>query len=307
MTQKVYRIRNWKKYNKSLVQRGNITLWLNENSVKKWYAKQTGGKGRPLIYSDSAIELCIIFRVLHGLPYRSCQGFVAGLFALMKLPLSVPSYSQLCRRQKELKTKLQHQVKGRIHVVLDATGLKIYGEGEWKVKQHGYSKRRMWRKLHIGLDVESQEVVMMELTDNHVGENKLLSALLNQYDDDLSCVGGDKGYDSYECHETVGRGGATSAIAVQRKAKIRKRYKKNETLVRDDIVRRIREVGRKQWKREVCYHRRSLVETAFSRYKQFFGEKLRSHTLENQKIETIIGCNILNQFTQLGMPITTAQ
>lgn len=304
MVKKAYRVRNWAQYNKALVQRGSVTFWINKNSMKQWYEKKNkrNARGRPKIYSNIAIEACIVMKVLFKLAYRQCQGFVESICTALKLKIESPSYTQICRRQKELDIKLQHQVKGPIHVVVDATGLKIFGEGEWKVRQHGYSKHRMWRKLHVGIDVESKEFVMVELTDNHIGESKLLKPLLDQYTDDLIKVGGDKGYDSYECHEAIGRRGAKSAILLQRKAKIRKRKNKDtEPLVRDDIVRRMRKVGRKRWKEEVSYHSRSLVENAFYRYKTILGGKLRSISIENQKIEALVGCNILNKFAQLGM------
>lgn len=297
------RVRNWRQYNKKLIAQGSIELWINEEAVKHWQAQQRKrqGRGRPRIYSDVAIETCVMLKVLFQLTYRRCQGFVTSLFHLMKLEVKMLHYSQICRRQKELKLSLRHEVQGKIHVVVDGTGLKIFGEGEWKVRQHGYSKHRMWRKLHIGLDVDSQEIVMMELTENNIGENALLKPLLDQYvTGELGCVGGDKGYDSYACHEEIGNRGAQSAIEPQRKAKVRNRKHRGKQLVRDEIVRRIRAIGREQWKKEVSYHRRSLVETAFFRYKTLFGSRLRSRLLENQKIEAMVGCNILNCFIKLG-------
>jgi len=307
MAKKAYRVRNWSEYNKALTQRGSITFWINEKTSKKWHGVGTTKqvRGRPKIYSELAIETCSTMRVLFGLTFRRCQGFVKSLFEIMKLNINPPSYTQICRRQKNLKIKLKHNVSGSIHVVVDATGLKIFGEGEWKVRQHGYSKRRMWRKLHVGVDVKTREIVMSELTDNHTGENKLLKPLLDQYTDGLIKVGADKGYDSYECHEIIGRRDAESAILLQRKSKIKKHLSKDgPPLVRDEITRRMRKVGRKQWKQEVGYHQRSLVENTFFRFKTILGGKLRSIILENQKIEVLIGCNILNKFTQLGMPIS---
>lgn len=304
MVQKTYRVRNWKQYNKALVKRGSVTFWINEDSAKKWYEPEDAKKilGRPKTYSNIAIETCLIMKVLFRLAYRQCQGFIESICSMLNLKINSPSYTQLCRRQRKLDIQLQHQVKGPIHVVVDATGLKIFGEGEWKVRQHGYSKHRMWRKLHVGIDVETKEFVMMELTDNHIGESKLLKPLLDQYTDDLITVGGDKGYDSYECHETIGRRGGKSAILIQKKARIRRRKsKETETLVRDDILRRMRKIGCAKWKKEVSYHSRSLVENAFYRYKTILGGKLRSISIENQKIEALIGCNILNKFVQLGM------
>jgi len=303
MAKKAYRVRNWSQYNKGLVQQGSVTFWINDNSIKHWYEAESKKKarGRPKIYSDIAVETCVVMKVLFKMAYRQCQGFIESICSVLKVNVKTPSYTQICRRQKKLAIQLKHQVKGPIHVVVDATGLKIFGEGEWKVRQHGYSKRRMWRKLHVGIDVKTKEFVMFELTDNHIGENKLLKLLLDQYEDDLTTVGGDKGYDSYECHEIVGRRGARSAILPQKKAKIRKRKKRGEkTLVRDDIVRRMQKVGRKKWKEEASYHSRSLVENAFYRYKTILGGKLRSISIENQKVEALVGCNILNTFRQLG-------
>lgn len=307
MAKKAYRVRNWSQYNKALVQRGSITFWINENSIKQWYEgdSQRKARGRPKTYSTIAIEACVVMKVVFKLAYRQCQGFIESLCSTLKLKVKSPSYTQICRRQKALSIQLQHQVKGPIHVVVDATGLKIFGEGEWKVRQHGYSKHRMWRKLHVGIDVGSKEFVMVELTDNHIGESKVLKALLDQYTDKLIKVGGDKGYDSYECHETIGRRGAASAILLQKKAKIRKRKNEAEKpWVRDDIVRHMRKIGRKSWKAAVSYHSRSLVENAFYRYKTILGGKLRSICIENQKIEALVGCNILNKFTQLGMCVS---
>jgi len=310
MDKKSYRVRNWGEYNKTLKQRGSITVWFNEETVSQWAAKKEMKRGRPKIYSEIAIEACVVMRVLFNLPYRQCEGFVGDLLKMMALDMKVPSYTQICRRQTTLEIKLKHTVNTNepIHVVVDATGLKIFGEGEWKVRQHGYTKRRMWRKLHVGIDVKTKQFVMMELTDNHVGENKKLQDLLKQYEGSIDKVGGDKGYDSYDCHEMVGNLGAKSAILLQRKAKERKPLREGETpLVRDNIVRRMNEVGRDQWKEEEQYHKRSLVENAFFRYKTIFGDTLKSIRIESQKIEALVACNILNKFTEMGMPISYAK
>ena len=310
MDKKSYRVRNWGEYNRALKQRGSVTFWINEETASQWKAKKEKLKGRPKIYSEVAIEACVTMRVLFDLPYRQCEGFVRDLLHLMKLDIKSPTYTQICRRQKSLKTKLKHSVNLNepIHIVVDATGLKIFGEGEWKVRQHGYTKRRMWRKLHVGIDVASKEIVTMELTDNHVGENKKLAGLLDQYEGVIDRVGGDKGYDSHDCHETVKKRGAESAILLQKKAKERRPLRDGEVpLVRDNIVRRMNEIGRDEWKKEAKYHQRSLVENTFFRYKTIFGDTLKSISMENQKVEALIGCNILNKFTQLGMPVSYAK
>jgi len=304
MAKKAYRIRNWSKYNKALVQRGNITFWMNAKTVKNWYntERKHSARGRPQVYSEVAIECCLMMKALFQLPLRATEGVIESLFEWMGVKIKTPCYTQICRRQKTLSLKLAHHVRGAIHVVIDGTGLKVFGEGEWKVRQHGYIKHRMWRKLHIGIDVKSQEIVMMELTDNKVGENKKLKGLLEQYQDGYTTIGGDKGYDSFDCHEQVGNYGAVSAINIQADAKERKKRTDEKPLVRDEIVRRIAEVGKDQWKKEVSYHSRSLVETAMFRYKTILGNKMHARNIENQKVEAMIGCNLLNAFVRLGMP-----
>lgn len=304
MAKKAYRVRNWREYNKALVARGSINLWIDKEIAKKWYAAEKNKKpGRPRTYSHLAIETCATLRVLYKLPYRTCQGFVMSIFTMLGIEIKTPSFSQICKRQKQLQSCLKHSVKGPIFAVLDGTGLKVFGEGEWKVRQHGYTKRRRWRKLHLGIDEKSKEVVMMELTDNNIGDNKLFKPLLDQYKGAYYRIGGDKAYDSYECQEEVARRGAESAIPTQRKSRVRKpKYEAGTPLARDEVVRRIRKLGRKEWKKAVDYHRRSLVETTMFRYKTIMGDKLMSHTMENQKIEALLACNVLNKFTRLGMP-----
>jgi hypothetical protein len=146
-----YRIRNWPQYNKSLVKRGSLTLWFDEESVKKWHEiKKTGGRGRPPKYTDIAILCMLTLKVVFRLPLRATQGLAASLIDLLKLSIESADYTTLCRRQKHLKVPLQKRMAGSesLHAVFDSTGLKVFGEGEWKVRQHGYSQRRTWRKLH---------------------------------------------------------------------------------------------------------------------------------------------------------------
>ena len=289
MTKKVNHVRNWSKYNKALVARGSINLWINPQVVKNWYSSlKNSERGRPKYYTDIAIECCLFLRGLFKQSLRATQGLVESIFNLMGIKIKSPCYTQICRRQKELKIQLNHNVQGPIHVVVDGTGLKIYGEGEWKVRQHGYSKHRMWRKMHIGIDVNTQQIVMMELTDNRIGENKKLKSLLEQYKEGYTTIGGDKGYDSFECHEQVGAYGAISAINTQEIAKERKPSGDGKPLVRDEIVRRIAKVGKQQWKKETNYHKRSLVETAMFRYKTTLGSKMHARVIENQKVSEIV-------------------
>ncbi|MGQ9651936.1 MAG: IS5 family transposase [Phycisphaerae bacterium] len=159
-----YRVRNWPAYNRALVNRYRLEVWLSEDVARGWYARPTGRRGRPPVYSDTAIAFCLTIRALFDLPLRGCQGFLES--ARIGLGLAVPDYSVMCRRAPGLEVKFPVRHRGeRLHLLVDSSGLKVYGEGEWKVRAHGWSRRRTWRKLHIGVDEETGEVLVARLTE----------------------------------------------------------------------------------------------------------------------------------------------
>ena len=159
----VYRVKNWSSYNRALVARGSLTVWLDDGLWKQWYAQGPSQRGAQFVYSDPTIEWMLTMRVLLGLPLRQTQGFIQSLLDLMGLALAVPDYSTLSRRQGALAVVLPKKqpdsLDSPMHLVVDSTGLKVYGEGEWKVRQHGWTKRRTWRKLHVGVNEATGEVV----------------------------------------------------------------------------------------------------------------------------------------------------
>ena len=174
MSKTRYHIRNWKDYNKSLIQRGSITVWFSEDAINKWYATSTGKRGRPSIYSDDAILTALLIRVIFHLPLRALEGFLSLLVLALGIFLQTPSYSQICRRAQLLGKHLRCLSKRKItDLVIDSTGLKVYGEGEWKVRQHGYSKRRTWRKLHLAVCPDSNEIIFVKLTENKTSDHKI--------------------------------------------------------------------------------------------------------------------------------------
>ena len=175
-----YRIRNWNDYNKSLIQRGSITLWFSEDAIKKWTApKEIGKKGRPKLYSDDAILTALIIRSVFHLPLRALQGFLTSLVVILSVGLPIPSYTQICRRAMLLGKELKKLSRKNVtNIVIDSTGLKVYGEGEWKVRQHGYSKRRTWRKLHLAVCPDSNEIIFEVLTENKIADCEVYPKLL---------------------------------------------------------------------------------------------------------------------------------
>jgi hypothetical protein len=305
MAKKAYRVRNWKEYNKILKHRGNITLWIDEKSIARWYEKTHPKKrGRPLKYSDMAIQVMLILKSVYHLKLRSCQGFVESLVSLLKLGLDVPCYTQVSRRQNRIQLPLLPTLSQPIHMVLDASGLKLFGEGEWKVRQHGWTKHRMWRKLHIGVDEKSQLIVSAALTGNDCGDDKKLPTLLENYRGAIYQVSADGAYDSHACHDAIHKRGAKGTIPPQPNPKHKRKRKEALRRPRDEVVWQVQTLGREAWKQTSGYHRRSLAETAFYRYKQLLNDKLMARTLENQQTEAWIGCHILNKMTLMGRPIS---
>jgi transposase len=218
----------------------------------------------------------------------------------MKLDLPVPHPSILSRRASTLDVVLPRQSAGKsLHVLVDATGLKVYGEGEWKVRVHGYQKRRTWRKLHLAVDEATAEVLAIVATTSNVSDKEVLPNLLEQITDEIEQVTADGGYDYRSCYEAIAQRGARAVIPPRRTGRI---HREDDVLkARNENLRRIRR-GRKKWKRESRYHRRSLVETAMMRQKTIFGSGLSSRRFQNQATEMRVRCVALNRMTQLGMP-----
>jgi len=302
-----HRIRNWKDYNRSLVQRGSITVWLSEDALEKWNATPTGKRGRPNTYSDDAILTALLIRFVFHLPLRALEGFLSSLMSIMGLYFCVPSYSQICRRAQNLGKELKRLTRRQVtDLVIDSTGLKVYGEGEWKVRQHGYSKRRMWRKLHLAICPDSNEILFVKLTDNKTPDHRVYPQFLNRAPKTVKRTYGDGAYDRAECYHANIIHGSSPIIPPQKNA----RYRPNDShhlLERNKAVLEIRGLGgddsaRMLWKKLKGYHRRSLAETGMFRFKTLFGGDLKSRTFQGQQAEAYVKSRALNIMTSLGMP-----
>jgi hypothetical protein len=301
-----YKVTNWREYNESLVRRGDITFWFDADVVASWQHENAASKvGRPFLYSDLAIEALLTLRELLRLPYRQTEGFARSLAALMQVQLAIPDFTSLQKRAAKLNivSRVSSVPREPIHVVVDSSGVKVYGEGEWKVRFHGLERRREWRKLHIAIDPSTQEIVAHVLTTNHVGDAGQVAPLLDQVGRSVKKFYGDGGYDQWNVYETLAARDITPLISIRKSASIKQhRNRAGAPLPRDENLRGIRRLGRRGWKRAVGYHRRSLVETAFSRLKRIFGETLKNRHLINQRTEAAVRCKLLNHFTRLGLP-----
>jgi hypothetical protein len=296
-------------YNKSLIQRGDITIWFGEAAISGWRYSGKRLQGAPVKYSDMAIQTALIIRSLYSLTLRSCQGFMHSLVKIMAIGVPVPDYTTICRRQRKINVPCTSRKNNNepLHIVIDSTGLKVFGEGEWKVRKHGYSKHRMWRKLHIALDPASGQIMSHSLTTNSVTDAEEVPALLHAIADPIDTLTGDGAYDKRLVYHIVQSRGIVPIIPPQRNARITQHGNGNaDPLARDEAIRAIRVLGRRRWKQNIGYHRRSLAETAMFRYKTQFGDKPLAHSLANQKVEAGINCLILNWFTSLGRPLSYA-
>jgi IS5 family transposase len=300
-----YRIRNWKEYDAALKQRGSITFWVSEDVIEQWNnTEKTGKRGASNEYSDLAIATMATVKSLFHLAGRQTEGFLESLFSLMHIELKAPDHSTLSRRLGKLSVTLPVVPKDKaVHVVVDSTGVKVYGEGEWKARQHGVSKRRTWRKLHLGVDEKTGEILAAVVTTNDYHDSEVLPDLLEQISADIEQVSGDGAYDTFDCYDEIERRQAKGVIPPRKDAKIHQHgNRKAPPHPRDKNLRCIRKVGRKRWKQESNYHRRSIAETTMFRFKVIFGGKLRSRKFDNQAVELFLQCTALNRMIQLGKP-----
>ena len=298
--------RSWRKYDRGLIARGDLTVWISPDLA--WHASEgIGRRGLPPVFSDAAIQTVMTLKVLYQLPLRAAQGLAGSLIRLAGLNWRVPHFSTPSRRQKDLTVEIPYRPRGGpLHLVVDSTGLKVLGEGEWKRRKHGADKRRVWRKVHLIIDADSHEIRAVEMTDHRHGEGALVPGLLEQLPpgEPIGVISGDGAYDTRGVYQASASRQAALVVPPRRNGK----PWKEQTVAaeeRNESLRAIRRLGRRLWNRWSGYHRRSLAETAMSRIKRL-GERLASRDPDRQVAEVQIRCTILNTFNRLGMPNTVA-
>jgi hypothetical protein len=305
-----YRLTNWPDYNKALINRGFVTLWLDEDTLANWYFQGPRPAGGLYRYSDQCIQAALALKALFRLAFRQTQGLVQSLLAVMKLDLQVPSYSQLCRRQAGLvafspPTSPDGIPPEPLHVVVDSTGLKVYGEGEWKVKKHGPDKRRTWRKLHLAANEATTDIYAVEITTNAVSDGELVKPLLADIEAPIAKLSGDGAYDQVKVYDVLETGHIQPIIPPRVNAVIWTDEAGNDLIhFRNEALIKIHAIGLAQWKQAIGYHRRSKAETVMFRWKTTFGERLSARLLLHQQTEAQVKATCLNRFTKLGMPKT---
>ena len=299
-----YRVGNWREYERALVQRGDVTLWLSADATDAWRPSPSGRPGGQKRFSDVAIETALILRLVFGLPLRQTEGFVRSVLALMGADLDAPDHTTLSRRSQPLAVMLRRiPAMGPIHLIVDSTGLSIVGQGAWAAAKHGGHSKRGWKKLHLGVD-RSGVIVAQALTDAHVDDATTAVNLIPAVDGDISSVTADAAYDTIAVYEAAGARGARVVVPPKRTAAVSRR--RPRSVARDRTVKRMQEIGQRRWKKEAGYHRQARVENVFFRYKPIIGDGLRARSSAGQGTEAVLACNVLNRMTDLGRPASYA-
>jgi len=295
-----HKITNWSQYNKALVNRGSLTFWIDEQAIKSWRCiEHHGRRGRGYIYSDVAIETALVVKGVFNLSLRALEGFTNSVFQLMDVPLTSPSYSCISKRAKTVEIKYRAKSRGPVaHVVIDSTGLKVYGEGEWKTRKHGKEKRRTWRKLHLAVDSNTHEIVSAEVTLVNVADNEVLPTLLNPLRRRIAQLSADGAYDTKACHKLLQRKDCKPTIPPRSNAGYWE-----DGHPRNEAVKALKTGQLAQWKQDNDYHQRSLSETAMYRYKQLVSPKLSLRDYNAQVGEALAGVKAINKVIELGIPI----
>ena len=300
-----YRIRNWKEYERDLRSRGDVTIWLSEEAITAWTPAKNGLRGGQRRHSNLAILTTLTQRVVFGLPLRQSEGFLESLLSLMGLDLEVPDHTTLSRRNRTVELpSLTRAHDGPIHLIVDSTGLKIMGSGEWSAHKYKASKkRRGWRKLHIGVDEEGF-IVAAELTSSSADDASTLPDLLDQIEDEIRRFTADGAYDHRSIYHRVGAAGTDAVVIVipPRRSAVAAGPTDGPWAQREAALERIRMVGRQAWQKESGYRQQGRVESGFFRYKSVLGGNLRARDSNAQKREAMIGCHTLNRMAELGKP-----
>ena len=299
-----YRVTNRPEYDAALRRRGSLTVWFTEKAIAAWRAEPRTTPGGQPHYSPLAITTALTMRMVFGLALRQTEGLVGSVIALLGLALAVPDHSTLSRRSKTLEVPPHRRLgAGPLHLLVDSTGLKLGGAGEWLVEKHGTSRRRSWRKLHIGIDGESGEIVAIELTKKESDDGARTAALLDQLTEPLASFTADGAYDQDRVYETIAERHPDAAVIVPPRATaVPGPSATPAPTQRDRHIQEIVAHGRMGWQKSSGYNLRAKVEAAIGRYKRVIGDALRSRTDQTEATEVAIAAAALNRMLEFGRP-----
>ena len=297
------RVTNWSEYDAALRQRGSLSVWFSEEAIGAWRAEPRTTRGGQPLYSALAIATALTLRAVFRLALRQTEGLISSVIHLLGLDLAIPDHSTLSRRAETLAVARPPSSTGPVHLLVDSTGLKLCGAGEWLVEKHGTSRRRSWRKLHIGVDADTGRIVAAALTTNDLDDGSQVGPLLDQIDDAIALFTGDGAYDQDGVYGEVAAGHADAAVIVPpRSNAMPSQTAETAPTPRDRHLHVIAKHGRMAWQKPSGYNWRALVEADIGRWKRVIGHTLRSQTDKRQATEVAIAVDILNRMLELGRP-----
>src|SRR5215204_2643727 len=305
------KVTNWPAYDASLRQRGSLTVWFTEEAVASWRAEPRTTRGGQPWYSALAILTALTLRAVFRLGLRQTEGLIGSVIHLLGLDLPVPDHTTLSRRAATLevprprsgsRTEAGHGA-APVHLLVDSTGLKRCGPGEWLIEKHGAKTRRSWRKLHLGVDADTGQIVATALTGRAAGDGAQVGPLLDQVAGPVASVTGDGAYDQEGVYTSVAERHPEAAVIVPPRATaVPSRTAESEPTQRDRHLLLIAEKGRMGWQMASGYTKRARAEATIGRYKRVIGDELRSHTEERRATEMDVAVHVLNCMLELGRP-----
>jgi transposase len=282
-----FKVTNWAEYDAGLRRRGSLTLWVTDAAIAGWHAAPRLTAGGHACYSELAIETGLMLRLAFHLPLRLTEGLMASVFELMGVSLATPDHSTLSRPAMTM-TSISMGCRlpdGPVQLLIDSTGLKVYGAGEWLQEKHGVRARRTWRKLHLAVDADTGMVVASTLTGNDMGDPSQVAPLLDRVDAGIGSVTADGAYDGAPTYDTVAaRAGDIPVIIPPHVSAVLSAAAAHRPSQRDQHITLMAAKGRLGWQKETGYGQRSLVETTMGRYKGYLYfpcnlTRLRENTL----------------------------
>ena len=300
-----HKVANWAEYDAALRQRGSLTVWFTEAAVAAWEAEPRTTPGGQPHYSDLAITTALTLKAVFRLALRQTEGLIGSIIGLLGLDLSVPDHTTLSRRAETLEVPRPRSGRNAepVHLLVDSTGLKLCGPGEWLVEKHGTKARRSWRKLHIGRDADTGQIVAATLTTHDVDDGSQVGPLLDQVDGPIASFTGDGAYDQDGVYASVAERHPEAAVIVPpRSTAVPSATAETAPTQRDRHLQLIAERGRRAWQTASGYTKRARAEATIGRYKRVIGDGLRSHTDERRATEMDVAVQVLNRMLELGRP-----
>src|SRR5215211_7364466 len=299
------KVTNWPASDASLRQRGSLTVWVTEEAIAAWRAEPRTTRGGQPWYSPLAILTALTLRAVFHLALRQTEGLIGSVIGLLGLDLSVPDHTTLSRRAATLEVPRPRSgsIAEPVHLLVDSTGLKWCGPGEWLTEKHGTKTRRSWRKLHLGRDADTGQIVAATLTPNDVTDGSQIGPLLDQVDGQIASFTGDGAYDQDSVYTSVAERYPEAAIIVPpRSTAVLSDTAATAPTQRDRHLHLIAETGRMGWQRVSGYTNRARAEATIGRFKRVIGDGLRAHTDQRRATEADVAVHVLNRMLKLGRP-----